>query len=158
MIVYGSYLKRDANLPVTALHVCLLDTGIAFLAGLLVIPALFVAQKLAFLFFLEDGTLANSDTLVFDVMPALFNSMGPTGAVIAVAFFSLMTIAALTSSVSMLEAPVSCMTERLRVSRTRSGVLICTGVLVVTVLILFNFDWMFWCCDYADNPICSAHY
>ena len=143
MIVYGSYLKRDAHLPVTALQVCLLDTSIAFLAGLLIIPALFVAQHLGVSIFLPNGELVSSDTLVFEVLPALFQNMGPSGTLVALAFFSLMTIAALTSSISMLEAPVSCMTERLRVNRTRSGVLICLGVLIVTTIIVLNFDWMF---------------
>ena len=143
MIVYGSYLKRDANLPITALQVCLLDTSIAFLAGLLVIPALFVAQHLGVSIFLPNGELVNSDTLVFEVLPTLFQNMGTSGILVALAFFSLMTIAALTSSISMLEAPVSCMTERLRVNRTRSGVLICLGVLIITTTIVFNFNWMF---------------
>ena len=143
MVVYGSYLKRDVNLPITAMQVCLLDTGIAFLAGLLVIPALFVAQHLGISIFLDNGELVNSDTLVFEVLPTLFHSMGASGPLVALAFFSLMSIAALTSSISMLEAPVSCMTERLRVNRTRSGVLICLGVLIVTTLIILNFDWMF---------------
>ena len=143
MVVYGSYLKRDANLPVTALQVCLLDTGIAFLAGLLIIPALFVAQHLGVSIFLPNGELVNSDTLVFEVLPALFHSMGSTGISVALAFFSLMSIAALTSSISMLEAPVSCMTERLGVNRTRSCVLTCLSVLIITTLIIFNFELLF---------------
>ncbi|OED51032.1 transporter [Endozoicomonas sp. (ex Bugula neritina AB1)] len=143
MIVYGSYLKRDANLPITALQVCFLDTGIAFLAGLLIIPALFVAQNLGVSIFLPNGELVNSDTLVFEVLPALFQSMGPSGIFVALAFFSLMTIAALTSSISMLEAPVSCMTERFRVNRTRSCVLVSLSVLIITALIIVNFDLLF---------------
>ena len=143
MVVYGSYLKRDANLPVTALQVCLLDTGIAFLAGLLIIPALYVAHNLGVSIFLPDGQLANSDTLVFEVLPALFQSMGPTGPLIALAFFSLMTIAALTSSISMLEAPVACMTERLGVSRSKSGLSVCLLVLLIATLIIFNFEALF---------------
>ncbi len=148
IMVYGSYLKRSANLPMAALQVCLLDTGIAFLAGLLVIPALFVALNLGITIYLPNGQLANSDTLVFQVLPSLFNSLGVMGVPVALAFFCLMTIAALTSSISMLEVPVACITERTRttqkpVSRTQAGAMACAAVLIVVTLMVFQFDPLF---------------
>ncbi|MTI14725.1 sodium-dependent transporter [Sansalvadorimonas verongulae] len=143
MMVYGSYLKRDANLPGVALQVCLLDTGIAFLAGLLIIPALFVALNLGVTIYLPDGHLANSDTLVFEVLPALFNNLGVMGIPVALAFFSLMSTAALTSSISMLEVPVACLTERGGLSRRKASFVICSGVLVVVAVVISSFDPLF---------------
>ena len=143
MMVYGSYLKQNVNLPGVALQVCLLDTGIAFLAGLLIIPALFVALHLGVSIYLPDGSLANSDTLVFEVLPTLFNNLGDFGAPAALAFFSLMTIAALTSSISMLEVPVSCLTERADMPRKKASILVCLGVLLIVSLIISAFDPLF---------------
>ncbi len=143
MIVYGSYLNRDTNLPVTALQVCLMDTGIAFLAGLLIVPALFVAQHSGITIFSADGQLASSDTLVFQVLPALFNNMGVSGSVVALAFFTLMSIAALTSSISMLEAPVASLTERMGMTRKKATRLISLVVMLLTTIVVFNFDPLF---------------
>lgn len=140
MMVYGSYLKRDANLPGVALQVCLLDTGVAFLAGLLIIPSLFVAQNLGISIFLSDGHLANSDTLVFEVLPSLFKHLGPEGAITALAFFSLMTVAALTSSISMLEVPVACLTERMAMPRSKACITIGIIVFLITALVVRFFD------------------
>ncbi|MRI32729.1 sodium-dependent transporter [Endozoicomonas sp. OPT23] len=143
MIVYGSYLNRGANLPVTALQVCLMDTGIAFLAGLLIVPALFVAQHSGITIFTADGLLISSDTLVFQVLPALFNNMGISGSIVALAFFTLMTIAALTSSISMLEAPVASLTERLGMTRRNATLVISVMVMLLTTIVVFNFEQLF---------------
>ncbi len=143
MMVYGSYLRKDASLPGVALQVCLLDTGIAFLAGLLIIPALFVGLNLGISIHLDNGQLVDSDTLVFEILPAVFNRIGPEGAAMALAFFSLMSIAALTSSISMLEVPVSSLSERSGLSRQKAGLLVCTGVLLVTVLVILSFETLF---------------
>ncbi len=143
MMVYGSYLNKSCNLPVVAFQVCLVDTGIAFLAGLLIIPALFVAVDLGITIYTPEGQLINSDTLVFQVLPALFNGLGTLGIPVALAFFSLMTIAALTSSISMLEVPVSCLTERAGMPRKKAGLLICAGVCLVVALITVWFDPLF---------------
>ena len=61
----------------------------------------------------------------------------------ALAFFSLMSIAALTSSISMLEVPVSSLSERSGLSRQKAGLLVCTGVLLVTVLVILSFETLF---------------
>ncbi|MET4756373.1 sodium-dependent transporter [Endozoicomonas sp. NE40] len=105
IMVYGSYLSEKESLPKTAAMVTALDTSVALLAGLLVIPAMTVAQANGVTIYAADGTLLESDTLVFTVLPALFNSMGAAGSIVAMAFFTLMSIAALTSAISMLEAP-----------------------------------------------------
>lgn len=143
MMVYGSYLKKDANLPKTALQVALLDTGVAFLAGLLIIPAMFVAQKNGVVIYNEAHELLSSDTLVFQVLPAMFKTMGAFGPVLSMLFFLLMIIAALTSSISMLEVPVATATEQLGHSRNKSVLWIGGTITIFSAVIVFNFNALF---------------
>jgi len=143
MMVYGSYLSKDTNIPKTAVQVALLDTGVAFGAGLLILPAMFVAQKNGVQIYDAAGALLSSDTLVFTVLPAMFDTMGTAGIVISILFFLLMLIAALTSSISMLEVPVSCATEEL--NKDRSTVVWWIGgiITLVSTVIIFNFGDLF---------------
>lgn len=62
MMVYGSYLRKDADLPKTAAQVALLDTGVAFVAGLLILPAMFAAQHNGVQIYNEAGALLDGDT------------------------------------------------------------------------------------------------
>lgn len=143
MTTYGSYLKKDTNLPKTAAQVALIDTGVAFIAGLMILPAMFVAKHNGVQIFSDSGALLNSDTLVFTVLPAMFDTMGAMGAVIGLVFFLLMIIAALTSSISMLEVPVACATEELKQSRTTAVLWIGGLVTIVSAVIVMNFSSLF---------------
>ncbi|MZI95172.1 sodium-dependent transporter [Vibrio sp. CAIM 722] len=143
MTTYGSYLQKDTNIPKTAAQVALIDTGVAFIAGLVVLPAMFVAKHHGVQIFSDSGTLLNSDTLVFTVLPALFDTMGEMGAVVGAVFFLLMIIAALTSSISMLEVPVSCATEELKISRNKAVLLIGGVVIIASAAIVTNFNLLF---------------
>ena len=95
----------------------LLDVGIAVLAGFLILPAMYVAAERGVMIFNEAGGLLSEDTLIFVVLPALFDSISETGTLLALTFFGLMSIAALTSSISMLEVPVSFLVERFQWGR-----------------------------------------
>ncbi|MGR7920451.1 sodium-dependent transporter [Zobellella denitrificans] len=143
MLMYGSYLSKQESIPGTAFQVTLIDTGVAFLAGLVILPAMFVAMNNGVTIFAEDGSLLSSDTLVFTVLPALFDTMGPVGLVMALVFFVLMGIAALTSSISMLEVPVSYTTERFKASRPLVTWLLGGGLALFSVVICLNFGALF---------------
>ncbi|WP_087019767.1 sodium-dependent transporter [Thaumasiovibrio subtropicus] len=143
MMVYGSYLRKDADLPKTAGQVALIDTGIAFIAGLLIMPAMFVAQNNGVKIFDEAGNLESSGDLVFEVLPAMFETMGGAGLLVSIIFFALMVIAALTSSISLLEVPVSTASEELNLPRSTSSWLIGGVISVLSVAIIFNFGWLF---------------
>jgi NSS family neurotransmitter:Na+ symporter len=96
MITYGSYLSRRENLVSSGIIVGGFDTAIALLSGLMIFPALFAA-----------GAEPAGDTgLVFNVLPTIFNHL-PAGNLFAIAFYALLGIAALTSSISLLEVVVS---------------------------------------------------
>ncbi|UTV28289.1 sodium-dependent transporter [Photobacterium atrarenae] len=143
MLIYGSYLSKKESLPKMALSVTLVDTAVAFIAGLVVLPAMFVAMNKGVAIYAEDGSLLSSDTLVFTVLPMLFDSLGFVGQLLALVFFILMTIAALTSSISMLECPVSLVSERFALGRKPTSWLLGGAIALFSVVIIFNFGALF---------------
>ena len=143
MLIYGSYIRKDENLPVVGALVTLTDTSVAFLAGLLVLPAIFVAQNLGVTIYTEAGTLIAGPDLIFQVLPALFEGMGSAGLLVGFAFFVLMSIAAVTSSISMLEVPVSYAVEQHSVGRVKATWLVGLIIFVISATISMNFDSLF---------------
>ena len=143
MLVYGSYISGDENLPLVGALVTLTDMGVAFLAGLLVLPAMFVAQHLGVTITGEGGSLIAGPDLIFKVLPALFDGMGSTGLLVGLGFFALMSIAAVTSSISMLEVPVSYAVEAHKVGRLKATWLVGLLIFAVSVVISANFDSLF---------------
>ncbi|WOH37851.1 sodium-dependent transporter [Thalassotalea fonticola] len=142
MMVYGSYMKKNANMGQLVLSIGALDTLIAFLAGLLIIPTLFVAQHLGLEVF-SDGKLIGGPQLIFSILPTLFDSMGDIGVYVALVFFSLMSMAALTSTISSTEVPVAYLVEDKKYSRTKSTIIVSLIVLVACMSIVYNFDVLF---------------
>jgi len=109
MITYGSYLSKRDNLVVSAGYVCLFDTVIAIIAGLMTFPALFSMG-------LDP---AGGPGLVFVVLPSIFAKM-PGGAFFGAGFFLLLTVAALTSTISLLEVPVAYLVDEKRWTRKKA--------------------------------------
>mgnify|MGYP006147740037 FL=1 len=143
MLIYGSYVSHKENLPKLGAAVSLIDIGVAVLAGLLIIPAMYVALHNGVQIFAEDGRLLAEDTLIFAVLPSLFDTMGLVGLFVALAFFLLMSIASLTSSISMLEVPVSYVVENKDVSRHKAVWLIAAIIFAASVIIILNFSTLF---------------
>ena len=143
MIIYGSYISKTENLVTLGAQVTLIDVSIAFLAGLLIIPAMYVAQAQGVAIFAADGSLISGPNLVFEVLPSLFQGMGYIGLFVGFAFFVLMSIAALTSSISMLEGPVSFVVERHNIVRERATTFIGFGIFIISTVIVINFDLLF---------------
>ncbi len=138
LITYGSYLNKKENIPQAAAFVTLADVGIAFLAGLLIIPAMYVAKSAGIEIFVGDQ-LASSTDLVFQILPALFHSIGGfVGLLLGVVFFLLLSIAALTSTISLLEVPVSYVIDEHEVPRKKAAWYVGLGVLVVSIIVAFN--------------------
>jgi NSS family neurotransmitter:Na+ symporter len=113
MITYGSYLPRTADLQLSGASVALFDTLVALLAGFMIFPAVFAMGK----------DPASGPTLIFEVLPDIFDRM-PLGGPASFLFFVLLSIAALTSTVSLLEVVVSYFVDERRWSRTRSVALV----------------------------------
>jgi len=109
MITYGSYLSRKENLAVSAGYVALFDTVIALLAGLVIFPTLFAMGL----------NPAGGAGLVFVVLPTIFGKM-PLGTIFGSLFFLLLSLAALTSTISLLEVPVAYLVDEKRWPRRRA--------------------------------------
>lgn len=121
MMTYGSYLDKGENLPSNALMVTLMDTSVALLAGIAIFPALFA-------FGMEPTA---GPGLVFVVVPSLFAQMGAIGPALSLIFFVALTVAALTSSVSLLEVVVAYMIDERDMERKKS-VVIAGGIMIIT--------------------------
>ena len=131
MVTYGSYFKDEDNLMRSVNQIEIFDTLVAFLAGVMIIPAVYA--------FLGDEGLQNAGPgLMFVALPKVFAAMGPIGNVIGAAFFLMVLFAALTSSMSILEAIVSGLIDHFGWSRAKAvviesavalglGILICLG-------------------------------
>ena len=109
MIAYGSYMRDDTNLSKSIGQIEVFDTGIAFLAGVMIIPTVFV-------FMGKDGMQAGPG-LMFVSLPKVFLQMGKLGGLIGCMFFAMVLFAATTSAVSILEAVVASFIDKFHVNR-----------------------------------------
>ncbi|TPH12508.1 sodium-dependent transporter [Litorilituus lipolyticus] len=142
MMVYGSYIKKDQQIGKLVVSIAVLDTLIAFVAGLLIIPALFVAQHAGQQVF-ADGKLIGEGQLIFQILPELFSSMGTIGIVVSFAFFALLSIAALTSTISSTEVPVAYFVEAKNVSRQKATWLMSSAVFIASMVLIAYFEVLF---------------
>ncbi len=114
MITYGSYVSKRESIPRSAGWICLSDTLVAFIAGLVIFPTLFAMG------FRPDAGVS----LVFVVLPSIFAHM-PAGALFGAAFFVLLSVAALTSTISLLEVPVAYLVDEHRWGRKQAVAVTC---------------------------------
>ena len=143
MMIYGSYLKPKENISKLAVQVTLMDTGVAFLAAMLILPAMYVAKHNGVTIFDADGNLLSSDTLVFTVLPALFATMGAAEHIVAIIFFALMSVAALTSAISVVEVPTSYIVDKTALPRKKVTWIVGVGLTTLAMVVVVNFDLMF---------------
>lgn len=127
MVTYGSYMKKTENLDKAVKQIEWFDTGMAILAGLMIIPAVFVFSGG------NEDALTAGPSLMFITMPKVFASMGGAGAVIGALFFLLVLFAALTSSMSLMETVVSIIRDRLHYGRTKTTLLVLLGTIVLAL-------------------------
>ena len=123
MITYGSYTKKDVCLTKSVNQIEIFDTVVALLAGLMVVPAVYIFSG-------EEGMASSGPGLMFVTLPKVFGDMAG-GRAIGFLFFVLVLFAALTSSVSVMEAIVSVLMERFDLSRKTA----CTGTLVFALAV-----------------------
>lgn len=123
MIAYGSYLPKDSDLEKNVSRIELFDTGIALLAGLMVVPAVFA---------FDPSKLSSGPGLMFVTLPQVFEQMGMS-TVIGSAFFLLVLFAALTSSISIMEAIVSSLCDKFDWNRTKTTIGVGIGSFVLGI-------------------------
>ena len=114
MITYGSYVKKDTDINKSVNQIELFDTIVAFMAGMMIIPAVYT-------FMGREGMSASGPALMFVALPKVFGEMGTViGTCVGILFFLTVAFAALTSSVSIMEAIVSCTMDKFGWDRKKS--------------------------------------
>ncbi len=137
MIAYGSYVKDDANLVKSINQIEIFDTGVAFLAGVMIIPAVYA-------FMGREGMAASGPSLMFISLPKIFSAMGKMGNIVGLAFFAMVLFAALTSAVSIMEAIVSSFMDKFHISRIKAAALEMVIALVGGLVVCFGYNiWYF---------------
>ncbi|MBQ7218869.1 MAG: sodium-dependent transporter, partial [Ruminococcus sp.] len=126
MVTYGSYFRDKDNLVKSVNRIEIFDTVVAFLAGVMIIPAVYV--------FLGPEGMSGGPGLMFIAMPKIFAQMGVAGTVFGIIFFLMVLFAALTSSVSLLEAVVSGMVDK-GMGRKKSTIIETVIALVIAVVV-----------------------
>jgi neurotransmitter:Na+ symporter, NSS family len=148
MITYGSYLDNQSDVPGAAKMVALVDTAVAFIAGLLILPAVFSFNPN-----IDTSTLSDSSVgMIFTFLPQIFlalqSSVGFVGAsVVASLFFLLVFFAAITSLVSIFEVPVAALMEEKQYSRRKSLGLLGLLLVAFSVISATSFGML----DYFTN-------
>lgn len=136
MVAYGSYMRDEDNMARSVGHIEIFDTAIAFLAGVMIIPAVYV-------FMGREGMEASGPGLMFVSLPKVFAQMGRIGGLLGTLFFALVLFAALTSSVSILEAIVSSFMDQFGMSRTKAVILEGVIALAFGVLVCFGYNVLY---------------
>lgn len=135
MITYGSYVKNEVNLNKATNQIEIFDTGVAFLAGMMIIPAVFV--------FLGNDGMASGPSLIFISLPKVFDAMGVLGRPVAIAFFLMMGFAALTSCVSVMETLVANCMELYHKPRKKMCGAVSIYALITAVLICLGYNKLY---------------
>lgn len=138
MVTYGSYMKREDDLEKSVSQIEIFDTGIAFLAGLMVIPAVFAFSGG------DEAALNQGAGLMFVTLPKVFADAGTLGLVFGGLFFLLVLFAALTSSVSLMETVVSIFQDTFHWSRKFTCTLVMLGCLVLALPSSLGYGLLDW--------------
>lgn len=136
MISYGSYVQDDANLGKSINQIEFFDTLVAFLAGVMIIPAVFT-------FMGREGMEASGPSLMFVSLPKVFAAMGKVGNIIGAMFFAMVLFAALTSAVSVMEAVVSSFMDEFHVSRVKAAVIETVIALAGGILVCLGYNKLY---------------
>ncbi len=135
MITYGSYVKKDVSLEKSIAQVEFFDTGVALLAGMMIIPSIFVFSG-------TEGMTAGP-SLMFQSLPKVFASMGAAGTLVGAAFFVMVLFAALTSCVSIMETLVSTVMQIFRADRKKVSLVIGILSAVAAVIVCMGYNVLY---------------
>ncbi len=132
LITYGSYIQKDNHLLSTSTQVALTDTFVAILSSLMVVPAIFAFSNVSV------SELSPGPGLVFEVLPNVFKAI-PGGIIFAVIFFALLSLAAFTSTISVLEVVVAWLKEEIRLTRKAATVIASISITLLGILATLSF-------------------
>ena len=132
MVAYGSYVPKDVNLMKSINQIEIFDTAVALLAGLMIVPAIYV--------FMGIEGMSGGPGLMFVSLPKVFDQMGGVGIAIGVAFFLMVLFAAVTSSVSVMEAIVSSMMDKFHWSRKKGGIIVTIYAFIGGIIVCLGYN------------------
>lgn len=135
MITYGSYVKKETNLTRSVNQIEIFDTVVAFLAGLLIVPSVYT--------FMGTEGMTAGPSLMFVSLPKVFAAMGGVGQIVAVIFFVMVVFAALTSSISIMEAVVSSFMDQFHLKRSKATVIVTVYTLLVGIVVCFGYNRLY---------------
>lgn len=136
MVAYGSYVKDDASLVKSINQIEIFDTAVAFLAGAMIIPAVYT-------FMGREGMAASGPSLMFISLPKVFRAMGGIGNLLGCVFFAMVLFAAITSAVSVMEAVVSSFMDAFHLSRAKAGGIETAIAAVVGVIVCLGYNVLY---------------
>ncbi len=136
MITYGSYANKKDNLVSSVNQIEIFDTAVALLAGLIVIPTVFAFNG-------TEGLAASGPGLMFVSLPEIFKQMGFIGHIVGAFFFVLVFFAALTSSISIMEAIVSSIMDRFNISRKKAAIMTFVFGIIVGVIVCLGYNVLY---------------
>ena len=131
MVTYGSYLDKKESLTQSVASIAGFDLAVSFIAGLMIVPAAFVALGLG-----EGGTMTAGPSLMFVTLPNVFQGMGGAAQIIGVVFFVLVLFAAATSAISLIEACTSIVQDGTHWTRGKS--LAVTSIFIIAAGCFIN--------------------
>lgn len=132
MVAYGSYMKKENNLGKSVNQIEIFDTGIAILAGMMIIPAVFAFSG-------AEGMTAGPG-LMFIALPKIFLSLGKFGTFIGLIFFVMVMFASITSAVSILEAIVSSMIDKMHWSRKKAVLIMAAAGFAISIIVCLGYN------------------
>lgn len=132
MIAYGSYVKDDTNMMKSINQIEIFDTIVAILAGVMIVPAVYV--------FMGTEGMSAGPGLMFESLPKVFDAMGPIGPFVGAIFFIMVLFAAVTSSVSIMEAIVSGFMDKWKFTRKKSTGLTVTYALLIGLVVCLGYN------------------
>ena len=135
MIAYGSYVKKETNLVKSVNQIEIFDTIVAFLAGLMIVPAVYTFQG-------TEG-MAAGPSLMFISLPRVFGAMGSIGTAVGIVFFLMVFFAALTSSISIMEAVVAGLVDRFHAGRRKVTLGVTAFTLAVGLLVCLGYNLLY---------------
>lgn len=136
MVAYGSYVKDDADLGKSINQIELFDTGVAFLAGMMIIPAVYT-------FMGTEGMKSSGPSLMFVSLPKVFKEMGTIGNVIGCVFFAMVLFAAITSAMSVMEAVVSSLMDQFKMKRMTACIIEGSIALIGGIIVCLGYNKLF---------------
>ena len=135
MITYGSYLGKKDNLEQSVRRIELFDAGFAFLAGLVIVPTAFAAMGSS-----EAVAAKSGPSLMFVILPDIFNRMGDVAVFVGFLFFLLVIFAALTSAISLTETCVSIVADSLRWNRRKAFAAVVAFITCAAVVVNLGYN------------------